>query len=374
MNPAMVVVTASMLLPELVANKLTLTSVSGTKCLDGSEAGFYYGPPSSGTSSTWVVWLQGGGACMGTGDCRILYKVQGSSQSHSLRNDGVGYEKLPVTDPPEFDADGFGPWPSEHTNFVNNYDNGKPYLADATNKPPVILSNNDATNPLFHDAHHVWIPYCSGDLWSGQFNDQHPMYAGIVALQCKTEQCYMQGHINLELIVDSITALKEFSGAPNVLFGGVSAGGWGGALAHCDWMAEKVTAANAGASTKCYVVSGMFFPVMSESTFEDTSDEYYHPPAHFQAYGMGARVGAGAPDMAPNFEMLNQAFNVWVNPKCKASLEAKGIKKTGICASAGAILPYVSTPVFIAQNLFDINSLIHPMIVLTLVSQLRISW
>jgi hypothetical protein len=29
----------------------------------------------------------------------------------------------------------------------------------------MMLSNDVAENPRLHDAHHVWLPYCTGDTW-----------------------------------------------------------------------------------------------------------------------------------------------------------------------------------------------------------------
>ena len=39
------------------------------------------------------------------------------------------------------------------------------WTASAANRPPMMLSNEAAENPRLHDAHHVWLPYCTGDTW-----------------------------------------------------------------------------------------------------------------------------------------------------------------------------------------------------------------
>eukprot|EP01083_Nonionella_stella_P099727 280410_1 len=36
---------------------------NGGQCLDGSQAGFYYASPPSGSSNLWIIRLAGGGAC-----------------------------------------------------------------------------------------------------------------------------------------------------------------------------------------------------------------------------------------------------------------------------------------------------------------------
>merc|ERR1719491_815779 len=92
--------------------------------MDGSMAGYYYGPPSSGSSTLWVIFLQGGGACSTEQACETWADAKG----------GRG---------------GSGIW--------------KP-----TRQQGGTLSPDPAQNPDFHDAHHVYVPYCTGDTHAGQ--------------------------------------------------------------------------------------------------------------------------------------------------------------------------------------------------------------
>ena len=89
---------------------------TGGRCLDGTAAGFYIEPanPAGSLRSTWVIYMEGGGACYTQPDCEHRAEV------------GLGSSK----NWPE------GQWPK---------------------------SFDLAHDPNFADANHVFIPYCSGD-------------------------------------------------------------------------------------------------------------------------------------------------------------------------------------------------------------------
>jgi hypothetical protein len=46
------------------------------RCLDGSPAGYYYGPPSGTGGGKWSIRLQGGGACYTKQDCKERTKMK----------------------------------------------------------------------------------------------------------------------------------------------------------------------------------------------------------------------------------------------------------------------------------------------------------
>ena len=56
---------------EVVASSrnLTLSLLDGTHCLDGSMAGYYFNAAPGGSSDSWVIFMQGGGACATQADC-----------------------------------------------------------------------------------------------------------------------------------------------------------------------------------------------------------------------------------------------------------------------------------------------------------------
>lgn len=98
---------------------------NGTRCLDGSPSGFYFrpspSPPSSPESTSWVIFLQGGGVCVEPIDC------------YERSTKGLGSSKY---------------WEAEY------YDNTG------------LLSSNSSLS-RFANFNHVWIRYCTGDVHIG---------------------------------------------------------------------------------------------------------------------------------------------------------------------------------------------------------------
>lgn len=92
---------------------------TGGRCLDGTPATYYY---AEGSTDKAVVFLEGGGYCYGYGD----------------------------TWGGDFDCD-------ERKNGQLGTSNG---LGETTSLP--VLDSE-----VFDGWHKVFIPYCTGDLWSG---------------------------------------------------------------------------------------------------------------------------------------------------------------------------------------------------------------
>ena len=110
-----------------------LVLLNGSRCLDGSPAGYYFQPAAPtgrpGSSSSWAFYLHGGGACADEPSCTQRANSQlGSS-----------------TD-----------WPRAVV------------LGAGKGAGDVMISNSSAANPDFWDWNHVYIPYCSGDTHAGQ--------------------------------------------------------------------------------------------------------------------------------------------------------------------------------------------------------------
>ena len=90
-------------------------------CLDGSPAGAYFQAGSPG-NKTWIFMLEGGGLCSHEEDCKGRTKTAlGSSKSWAKSQADLGH----------------------------------------------FQSVDAVTNPLFHDANMVFVPYCTGDVHSG---------------------------------------------------------------------------------------------------------------------------------------------------------------------------------------------------------------
>ena len=90
-------------------------------CNDGSAAGFYV--RRNYQSKRWVVFLEGGWICHDEESCSIRAQLEPHRTSSNL-------------------------WPSSRS--VGG-----------------ILSPDPAENAHFHDANHVFVPYCSSDSWAG---------------------------------------------------------------------------------------------------------------------------------------------------------------------------------------------------------------
>jgi hypothetical protein len=140
--------------------------------------------PTSGPNASYVIFLEGGGACWsneGPFSCWNRY---------------------------------FSPYgSSKHWQPTQPYDGN-------------LMNRNCAVSPLC-DATLVYVPYCSGDVHSGQraapLSSQLPFY--------------FSGHNNLVAIVSSLMNTTGIATAGNVLLSGASAGGYGTYI-NVEWLAS----------------------------------------------------------------------------------------------------------------------------------------
>ena len=121
--------------------------------MDGTQAGFYYEPAAAGASEAartgWVVHLQGGGECTDEALCSVQLSTKRGSSNY---------------------------W--------------DPYLWDLG----FLASNNPAQSPNLSDWNHVFVPYCSQDLHSGQ----------VTVPSDNTFGLYFAGHLSLAAVVESL--------------------------------------------------------------------------------------------------------------------------------------------------------------------------
>ena len=143
---------------------LTKTLVDGSNCLDGTLAGYYHRASSNSSSTLWVFFLQGGGACFDEASCTARAKTHlGTSKG----------------------------W------------------AESEQPSHPVLSSNVTENPVFADANVVFVPYCTGDVHAGQRANASAATWGL----------YFSGHRNLDAIVSH---LKQVRGRWNDCARGVS--------------------------------------------------------------------------------------------------------------------------------------------------------
>lgn len=140
-------------------------------CNDGSMAGFYL--RKSQGSRRWVVFFEGGWHCYDTKSCRMrwlkLRQLMTSAQWPETRNVGG------------------------------------------------ILSPNPYENPYWHNANHVFVPYCSSDSWSGTR----------VKPETRDGLRFMGSLIVRQVIADLIPLGLGHSQGADLLMAGSSAGGLG---------------------------------------------------------------------------------------------------------------------------------------------------
>jgi hypothetical protein len=149
---------------------------TGAMCTDGTPAGFYFEAAASGDTARWVIELEGGGICESNADCA------------QRENSDLGSSK----------------------NWVSSITDGGQ------------LSTNRTVNPDFHDYNHVFVPYCSGDCWTGMQQKAVNPWSG------PGKTFVFTGNSIMQAVVDKV--IDYVGGASKVkelLLEGCSAGGIG---------------------------------------------------------------------------------------------------------------------------------------------------
>lgn len=163
---------------------LTHLSDPLARCMDGSLGGYYYQKSSHTASETnWILDLEGGGECTTSKRCIPISETSLGSSKH----------------------------------FSKSYSfSGHFYMDD-----------DSSSNPDFHNWNHVYFPYCSQDLWTGQQ----------LSKSKETFNLYFSGHHILKAILDELDhhGLKN---ATTIILSGESAGGFG-VYSNVDWLQER---------------------------------------------------------------------------------------------------------------------------------------
>jgi len=190
------------------------TSFEGGRCMDGTPAGYYYGPPLGDpdrSSSLWVLNLLGGGGCGSEQGCLDWNATKGSSDTYNPDKRGIHF---------------LNPDPSENQDFA--------------------------------DAHHVDVIYCTGDSHSGQVQELSEENYGL----------YMDGHLNLKAIIQHLgKTIHDFVNMERFLLTGNSAGGKG-VFHNCDWLNGFLNR-HLDVLVKCAPRSGWFLPGFAEDEGRD---------------------------------------------------------------------------------------------------------
>ena len=244
------------------------------KCLDGTPAGYYF---QKKASKKWVVYLNGGGECDNENGC----KQQAAT--------ALGSSK---------------------------------YFPEQVNANGWYLGSDDCNvNPDFCEWNHVYDPYCSQDLHSGQMTAPSASSWGLV----------FAGHHVLAAILDEMD-LQGLRNAEEIVLSGASAGGLG-MWTNLDYIADRYP----HAQVRGLSIGGFYFY------------------ANFYA-GPDARTWSGTSTMADFREAAwprtYALYDAYVNEACKAHYVSRG-QSAGPCMLANYSSDFVRTPVFVVQSQTD---------------------
>ena len=255
---------------------------SGALCSDGSPAGFYFEASASGDNSKWVIELEGGGICESYDDC---VSRQGSD---------LGSSK-----------------------------NWGPFITDGGQN-----SRNCTVNPDFCDFNHVFLPYCSGDIWSGnQTEASNPFGDGSGG----PRKFVFAGHTILQAAVAELKAYvgSAGEGVKEILLEGCSAGGIG-TFTNADWVAAQFPKATVRANPQ----AGYFG--LGIDRYAYFSRHAVDPdPHHYSDDGWMANISKY---VSPAME------------HCMANDPAAGAL---LCSTPPRFYPFTTTPMFVSENTAD---------------------
>eukprot|EP00118_Oscarella_pearsei_P028790 m.2931 g.2931 ORF g.2931 m.2931 type:complete len:383 (+) comp8982_c0_seq2:464-1612(+) len=241
----------------------------GSRCLDGSPSGYYY---QNGTEETsWVFFLEGGGFCDDQDSCVKRANTSLGSSKH---------------------------WPSTS--------------ADDKGDVPGLLSTDPVANKDFYSWNHVYIPYCGGDVHSGQRGGPNDW------------NLYFAGHLTVKTVLSDLLNWTSLHQAKDVLVSGRSAGGIA-AFEQADYFAEILH----WASVKSAPIGGLFSPEGITSYDRWQKEEGPEP-----------RVSFG--------HDLYQSFTQEACTKANPG-------KAYMCGPANIafVYSYVKTPLFVIENQYD---------------------
>jgi len=240
-------------------------------CNDGTPATYYLRRGEGTGSHRWVIHLQGGGFCNSIETCQ----ERSVSTPQLMTSKGLSRTRM-----------GHG-----------------------------VQSPSARDNPDFHNANHVFVPYCSSDVWSGD-RGATPESGGWHFRGARIVRAVIG-----DLMNPTITLPPNLAVAKEVLFSGSSAGG-NGVMSNLDWVAEQL-------------------PQVSVRGLNDA--------------GWIVDVTPYDSSIAPPLVQTQQGYALW-NGTVDASCLAANPGAEGRCYTEYAY-PYISTPLFVQMAQFDTSSL-----------------
>jgi len=236
------------------------------QCNDGTPAGYYIQLSEQGSNS-WILFLEGGGLCYDRTSC-----LSRPSQLVS--------SKL---------------WPSKMS-FAG--------LG--------LLSNNVAQNPDFYDFNHVFVMYCTSDLYTGNatFNSFGFQFQGSKIVASLID----------DLTNPNVTPYPNLQNATDILFSGGSAGGVG-TFMNAEYVSQRIT----WATVKAAPDAGWFI---------DAPQYDMNIPLIFDMVIAGAALWNS---------------KGWLNQDCVNQHSSN----TSLCLLAEYVYPFLDIPIFIQKAQTD---------------------
>jgi hypothetical protein len=181
---------------------LTLLTDPTARCMDGTQSGYYMQPATTSAGKrNFNIHLQGGGECVTRTAC------------YAALNSSLGSSNYFAKDVP-----GFG----------------------------FYSISNCQWNPTLCEWNHVFLPYCTQDLHSGNVIEPSASSWGL----------YFTGNRVFNAVVEQLVELYDLDNAENIILSGDSAGGIGVWL-HVDALQERFPNAHVMGAP----VAGFYFPV-----------------------------------------------------------------------------------------------------------------
>lgn len=258
--------------------------------MDGTQSAYYYGGPPEGESTIWVIHLKGGGGCDTRGSCKTWQEEKGSNSTFEPKRLGTG-----------------------------------------------TLSSQKSVNPDFYNAHHVFVPYCTGDTHKGQATKATGATFGWI----------FEGHVNFKIMIHHLLRTQPLAGATDVLLQGASAGGIG-VLNKCDFLQDYLTELGVQATVKCSPQGGFYYPGNAEDNPNPDM-----PPTN---YGNWPRDHDQL-ETIPHHDGATHPHQPFVPEPEKACLAEKGVDYSAVCGLAAMIYKYSKRPMFVMEDQFDTSKL-----------------
>jgi len=197
-----------------------------------------------------------------------------------------------------------------------------------------ILFSDPVKNPHFADAHHVYIPYCTGDYHTGQVTQPTSDQWG----------WYFDGHLNIQLIGELLSKnVVGVSKVDKVLLTGSSAGGIG-TLNNCDWLHSFFQAYSSHpVDVKCVPLGGWFM-----SGFAEDQTDPDVGPSLWADWSQGRATSVEYTKASA--EAIIHLHQRYLPVECT---DARPTDEAWKCINMHVLYPYVTTPMYVVENQFE---------------------